>query len=73
MSSLVATVPVSMDGRDVVTETEVSNKSVISVGSCKFRFVYHDGEVTAPLLENRANPTSARKVDGFTRYTLQPC
>ena len=67
VSSLVAAVPVNLNGTDVLKETLVANKSVVSVGSCNFRFDYRDGFVTSPLQEeNRVSVTPvAGKVGGF--------
>lgn len=52
MSSLVPTVPVSLNGADVLKETPVADKSIISMGSCNFRFVYREDFMTSPLQES---------------------
>ena len=63
MSSLVPTVPVNLDGVGISKETLVPNKGVISVGSCKFKFVYREGFATSPLLvSNKPTASPGRKV-----------
>ena len=58
-----STVPVSLNGADVLKETCVADKSIISVGSCTFRFVYRDGFATSPLQEsNKPMASPAGKV-----------
>lgn len=45
------TVPVRLNGTDVLKETPVPDKSIITLGSCNFRFLYRDGFSSSPLLE----------------------
>ena len=63
MSSLVSTVPVILNGEQVMKETFVEDKSVITLGTCNFRFVYREGFQTSPLQEeNRMITTPVGKV-----------
>ena len=57
MSSLVPTVPVNLDGQDIEGETFIKNRGVISVGSCKFRFIYRKGAGVSPLREDNGTLT----------------
>lgn len=51
MSSLVPTVPVILNGEQVMKETFVADKSVIILGTCNFRFVYRKAFQASPLQE----------------------
>ena len=63
MSSLVPTVPVSLNGAEIAKETLITDKSIISVGTCNFRFIYRDGFLTSPLQEsNKPAASPAGKV-----------
>ena len=58
-----STVPVSLNGADVLKETSVADKSIISVGSCTFRFIYRDSFTPSPLQEsNKPMASPAGKV-----------
>ena len=68
VSSLVPTAPVRLDEEPVVKETLIENRGIISVGTCNFRFVYHEN-VASPLQEKNgaATPGKVRRWRGEER------
>lgn len=68
VSSLVPNALVRLDEEPVVKETLIKNRGVISVGTCNFRFVYHE-DVASPLQEKNgaATPEKVRRRRGGKR------
>ncbi len=56
VTSLCSTAPVHLDSEAVMKETLILNNTVLTVGSCNFRFVYRDG-VFSPLREDNGART----------------
>lgn len=72
MNSLVPNAPVHLNDTPVTKETLVDHKGVIVVGTCSFRFDYHDGAVPGtPLKEGNGKTTPKQVLTlGINSHTL---
>ena len=62
MKSLVPNAPVHLNNTPVIEETLVDHKGVIAIGTCSFRFDYHDGAIPGTPLKEGNGTTTPKQV-----------
>ena len=62
VKSLVPNAPVHLNNAPVTKETLVDHKGVLMIGTCMFRFDYHDGAMPGTPLKDGNGTTTPKQV-----------